>query len=99
MAGDAGKSPSQYTNGPRPRTEDVERRLAGKEAGERQDHYELRECLGHDDLPRETKYSNLAHIKDFEVADPIRLHGKDPLGKHGGARRQDVYVHGDADDN
>ena len=79
----------------RPRTEDVERRLDGKEGVERMEHHELRECLGHDDLPRETPFSNLGQILKVNVSDPIRLHGNDPLGVHGGATKDGEYVKDD----
>lgn len=83
----------------RPRTEDAERRLAGREGIERSEHQALREALGHDDLPREAPTSNLCRVFNYRREDPIRLHGKDPLGQVRGADKSGEYVHEDEDDN
>lgn len=95
MAGD--KTPSNGTpRVTRPRTEDVERRLAGKEGTERAEHHVLRECLGHDDLPQETRSSNLGRIQNYRTEDPIRRHGTDPLGQLEGADKSGEYVRDDS---
>lgn len=83
----------------RPRTEDVERRLAGREGVERIEHHELRECLGHDDLPRDNARSNLSRIYNFQTGNPIREHGRDPFGQYRGATKEGEYVTSDEDDN
>lgn len=64
---------------PHPTTEESEDRLKERDRRwERPEHYMLRECLGHDDLPREDPaVSNLARIQPYKTGienDPIRSH-------------------------
>jgi len=79
MPVDANPGNGASTASPRPRTEDNERRLRQRELEhERPEHYALRECLGHDDLPRDTpEVSNLALVQPYKTGpenDPIRAH-------------------------
>ena len=53
----------------RPKTEDVLRRMGKFEHVEEKEHQVLRECLGHDDLPKISKYSNLSEIQPVETGD------------------------------
>jgi hypothetical protein len=72
MAGDTrGWDVASYAQN-KPRSEDRRRRSNAKEGVERSEHDILRKCLGHDDLEKETTISNMAHIKNYKVGDPIR---------------------------
>jgi hypothetical protein len=81
MAADKNPQNTAATSAPRPTTEDYEGIMKGRDhKHERPEHYALRMALGHDDLPRESPYSNLARIKPYTVGhDPIRDHRKEPV--------------------
>ena len=97
MATDKNVPSAAPTSVARPRTEDSERRLREREANwERPEHYVLRQCLGHDDLERDTpEASNLAYIQPYVTGhDPIRDHHKEPV-----RRPSDAHAKTDEDDN
>jgi len=78
------KNPQNPAGVTRPRSEDAERRLKARETEhERPEHYILRECLGHDDLERDTPdVSNLAYIQPYVTGhDPIRDHRREEVRK------------------
>lgn len=65
---------------PRPTSEDADRRLEERErVTEHPFHDALREALGEDDLPKESRYSNASHVQPYVTKhDPIRDHLLDP---------------------